>query len=91
MASAVQLHLTAHGLAEPKSGLLLCSVPYAVLFPHSERGQRSHRKSQEHPGSPDSFCDHDIFCDTVSTQQNGSVLKYEFFAEEEGVGSSSDR
>lgn len=72
--SAIKLHFTAHGLALPKSGLLVCIVPYAVFFPHSESGQRSHGKSQEHPSSPDIFCDHDIFCDTVSTQKMVQLL-----------------
>lgn len=70
MASAIKLQLTLsqHVAYGTENGLFLCLVPYAVMFPNSESGQRLYRKNQEHPSSLDVFYDCDTFCESISTQ-----------------------
>lgn len=48
--------------------------PLCSFLPTLWKWSEITRESQEHPSSPDIFCDHDIFCDTVSTQKMVQLL-----------------
>lgn len=68
MASAIKLRVTSTWACSTKV-VCCCALSPMQFSSHTLKVVRDHTGKVRHPSSPDIFCDHDIFCDTVSTEK----------------------